>query len=272
MFKLFLTTFFSLVTFVGLASAAQLGKAISVEGDVKLVREKQELVLKPKDLIQESDIIITGKRSSVRVLMIDQTILDINEGSQLKMSKLTGADNDRSADLDLDFGKMRTSINKKVKSGNNFKIKTKATVFAVRGTDFLVTAAEAGKDKLVVFEGAVATQTEGVEELGVFGDELISAQGKLQKRKLTAAQIETILQESRNDDKTFYQNLVVGDFRVSRNAGNATIQSVSKLVATPVVQLPKDSFKVPGVNQLSASAVTPGILNYVITNVGIQIQ
>jgi hypothetical protein len=271
-FKLFLTTFFSLIFLARVTSAVELGKAISVEGEVKLVRNNNESILKPKDLVQESDIIISGKRSSVRLLMIDQTILDINESSRLKISKLTGSDSDRSADLDLDFGKMRSSINKKVKSGQDFKIKTKATVFAVRGTDFFVTSNENSVDKLVVFEGAVLTKTENAEDLGLVGDELTVTEGKLQKSKLTAAQVEAIFQESRNDDKTFYQNLVVEDFRVSRNAGNATIQSVSKLVATPVVQIPKDSFRVPGVNQLSANAVTPGILNFVITGIGIQIQ
>ena len=58
----------------------------------------------------------------------------------------------------------------------------------------------------------------------------------------------------------------------SRNFGNATIAALNKINQAPQVQIPRNAIKVPGVSKVSASAVAPGSLNYVITNVGVKIQ
>ena len=116
------------------------------------------------------------------------------------------------------------------------------------------------------------TENKAFSETVQAGYELTTDSTKFSKVKLTPAQIESVFASSRAEDMTFYQNLVVGDFRVSRNFGNGTIQLLTKLVTAPLVQIPKDAIKVPGINQLNANAIAPGLLNYVITDVGVKIQ
>ena len=252
----------SIKKFIGLVllsfnvhAAESIGKAISLEGQVTLKRgTSAEINIRPGDLVFEGDRAITGQRSNARFLMKDDSILDVKESTSFGFEKLNGSTSRRDAEFSLDFGRIRASVNKKINPGNNYKIKTKATVFAVRGTDFAVSADNSDNSKLKQ------------------GFELESDGISFEKIQLNSSQIESVFQQSRTEDMTFYQNLVVEDFRSSRNFGAATIQTMSKLVAAPNVEIPKDSIKVPGVNDLNASVVSPGVLNYVITNVGVKIQ
>lgn len=253
-------------------AAESIGKAISLEGDVIHVRENQNLTPKPGDLIFEGDQISTGKRSSARFLLQDRSIIDLKENSRFVFKKLRSADENREAEFNLDFGRVRASVNKKIESGKKYEIKTKATVFAVRGTDFSVTAAETPQSALTVFEGTVQGEGQGFNESVDAGFILSADAGTFKKTQLSKSEIERIFTASRAEDMTFNQNLVVGDFRVSRNFGASTLQTLAKIISAPSVQIPKDAFKIPGVNQLNASAVSPGILNYVITDVGVRIQ
>ncbi len=270
----------SIKKFIGLVllsfnvhAAESIGKAISLEGQVTLKRgTSAEINIRPGDLVFEGDRAITGQRSNARFLMKDDSILDVKESTSFGFEKLNGSTSRRDAEFSLDFGRIRASVNKKINPGNNYKIKTKATVFAVRGTDFAVSADNSDNSKLTVFEGRVKSKS-GARYTNVKqGFELESDGISFEKIQLNSSQIESVFQQSRTEDMTFYQNLVVEDFRSSRNFGAATIQTMSKLVAAPNVEIPKDSIKVPGVNDLNASVVSPGVLNYVITNVGVKIQ
>ena len=267
-FTFLISSFFILLN----ATAAEsIGKAISLEGEVNFMREKILKNISPGELLYAGDKVITGKRSSARFLLGDNTIIDLKELSQFTFNKLNPDRENREAEFSLDFGKIRASVNKKIESKNEYKIKTKATVFAVRGTDFSVSA-EDRDAKLTVFEGSVLTRSDMLSESVPAGFALESKSDIFTKKQLSAAELESIFAASRAEDMTFFQNVVVEDFRVSRNFGSATVQSLSKMLTPPSVQIPQNAFKVPGVNQLSASAVAPGVLNYVITNVGVKIQ
>ncbi len=253
-------------------TAGRIGRIISLEGEVKLLRNQENIRIKSADFVSAGDVLTTGKRSSARFLLNDDSIVDIKENSRFIFVKLSGTDPSREVELALDFGKVRASINKKVIGKNNYRLKTKATVFAVRGTDFAVTSDESDNSKLNVFEGNVAAKTSAAEDLVAAEHELAVSAGKFSKTKLSAQQIELIFEASRTEDVNFYQNMVIGDYRISRNSGVGTINFLNKLVVTPTVQIPKDAFKVLGVSQLNASAISSGILNMVITNVGVKIQ
>jgi hypothetical protein len=261
-----------LLLFSGNNSFAQIiGKAISLESDVKIVRGSVTTNAKPSENIGVGDVVLTGTRSSARFLMNDSTIIDIKESSRFVFDKLNTDLESREAEFSLDFGKVRASVNRKIQSGKQYKIKTKATVFAVRGTDFTVSESASGTN-LTVFEGNVLGSGNGIEEAVSAGVELALNEGIAKRKSLSKAEVDAVFAASRAEDMTFTQSLVIGDFRVSRNFGSSTVNAVSKLVATPLVQIPASAFKVPGINPLNASAVSPGILNYVITNIGVKIQ
>lgn len=249
-----------------------IGKAISLEGEIRFFRAQKTLRIKPGEPVFEGDKVSTEKRSSARFLLSDDTIIDLKENSDFVFTQLTDSGNSRDAEFSLDFGRVRASVNKKIETQNNYRIKTKASVFAVRGTDFSVATDENNNGRVNVFEGNVASQTNSFEEMVPAGFELTTDSVKFSKVKLTPVQIESIFENSRTEDMTFFQNVVIGDFRVSRNFGTGTIQFVNRLIVAPTVQIPKDAFKIPGVSQLNANAISPGILNTVISDIGVQIQ
>ncbi len=267
-FELFVFLLFSMFSSLSFCAEA-IGKAISLEGEIGLLRAEKDVRIKSGEPVFEGDKVTTGKRSNARFLLTDDTIIDLRENSFFIFEKLSGENQGRDAEFSLDFGKVRASVNQKINQQNNYRIKTKATIFAVRGTDFAITADAKDTSRLSVFEGNVLSQTKNSEELVPTGYELVTGSAKV---KLTPAQIQSVFESSRTEDVNFYQNIVVGDYRVSRNFGNGTIQFLNKIVVTPTVQIPKDAFKVPGVNQLNASAVSAGILNTVVSDVGVQIQ
>ena len=267
----FLYSITALIFSIPTSAAESIGKAISLEGEVKFLRDNKTSNIQPGEKLFVGDKVTTGKRSSARFLLDDSTIVDLKESSQFEFKKLVVDKDTREADFNLDFGRMRASVNKKVESGKDYKFKTKATVFAVRGTDFAISASDK-EAKLNVFEGTIESKNAAFTEQVPRGFELQSTAKNFKKTKLTNSQIESVFAASRAEDMTFYQSLVVDDFRVSRNFGSATIGTLSKLTTPPSVQIPKDAFKVPGVNPLNASAVSAGILNYVVTTIGVKIQ
>lgn len=253
-------------------SAERIGRAISLEGEIRFFREERPVRMKAGEPVFAGDKVSTAKRSSARFLLSDDTIIDLKENTDFVFTQLTGSGNSRDAEFDLDFGRVRASVNKKIENQNNYKIKTKATVFAVRGTDFSVATDQNNNGRLNVFEGRVESQSNAFQEVVPAGFELTTDSLKFASVKLTPGQIDSIFESSRTEDMTFFQNIVIGDFRVSRNFGTGTIQFVNRLVVAPTVQIPKDAFKIPGVSQLNANAISPGILNTVISDVGVQIQ
>ncbi len=97
--------------------------------------------VKPGNNIYENDVINTGSDGKLKILLKDKTIVDIGPSSLLKMSefKLKSGAN-RQVNMDMQFGKMRLGVTKKLDDNGKFKIKTRAATMGVRGTEFVVSS------------------------------------------------------------------------------------------------------------------------------------
>ena len=91
--------------------------------------------------IYEKDTIETGEGAKVRVLFKDKNVLNVTPKTKAKISSLKnlGKKTDKTM-IDLFYGKIRSKVKKRYKGSQNnyYRVRTKAAVAGVRGTDFVV--------------------------------------------------------------------------------------------------------------------------------------
>lgn len=129
-------------------------KSITLQGmigDVKVTSAGVQKAPAIGDVLKKGDIITTGEKSIVDLLIGTQGVIRIHEKSTINMAALfTEPDND--TQLDMNNGKVYVTLTKLSKG--SFKIKTPTAVASVRGTSFRVIAGE-GNMRLDVVKGAV---------------------------------------------------------------------------------------------------------------------
>jgi len=130
---------------ISLSSSAQksssAGVVIFTRGDVQVVRNETQNILKRRVKIHSGDLIVTGKDSRANLRMIDGAILTLGANSSLSINRYQYSDrvNGGSARLELLKGVMRavTGVIGKTKN-RDFLVKTPVATIGVRGTDFWV--------------------------------------------------------------------------------------------------------------------------------------
>ena len=135
--------FFALVSALSSSAWADeiVGKVVSFQGRV-LIRAATGAphVAKAGDPIEKGQIINTTSTSSAKILLNDQTIVDIHPSSLFRVDEFVQRkDGDRDVSISLDYGKVRTSVTRPLTNGT-FKVKTKTATMGVRGTEFIVLA------------------------------------------------------------------------------------------------------------------------------------
>lgn len=99
------------------------------------------VALKKGSSVLSGDIIQTEKKSFVRIRMSDETILSVGPKSKLEIKHYEYKSNAiRKTIYNLQYGKLRSLINKKAKKGDEIKINTKVVAIGVRGTEILSNA------------------------------------------------------------------------------------------------------------------------------------
>jgi|GEM_PF-3559244 len=119
------------------------GKVVGAKGQVLIRSESDALAntrtLKNSDEVRAGDVINTSNDGTVRLLMSDQTIVDLMGSSLFKVNDYRlNHGSDRRVDLSLGYGKVRTSVTKPVGNGGKFIMHTKTATMGVRGTEFIV--------------------------------------------------------------------------------------------------------------------------------------
>lgn len=123
-------------------------------GDCMLIRKGFETGLPLEDLyipLYEGDTLTTGADSRLEVVFDDSTVLKLDPNCSLVIKKLFRAENNETI-IELIKGRV-TAIVKKLTENEEFKVKTKMAMAAVKGTEFIVDASD--EDTVAVFEGAV---------------------------------------------------------------------------------------------------------------------
>jgi len=119
-------------------------------------------------ILTQEDVIITGKDGMVKLLLDTGSQITIGNLTRVKIAKLTDVD----TLLELTLGELKAKV-KKLKGDMSFKVRTPASVCAVRGTEFVVKVDETGKTKITVFAGIVSAR-----EISGIGEEVYIRQNQ----------------------------------------------------------------------------------------------
>jgi hypothetical protein len=243
-----------------LAAGPAVGKAISLNGEVFLTLKggADRKPLNPGDPLGAGDVVETLQASSARLLLPDASVMDLGPVTRFRVEAFDAPDGDpgspdRSVGTAVDFGRVRTSVNKKLKGAGKFLMHTPSSVLAVRGTEFVVDAAAARSRTLVtVSDGNVEVATaSGSPKPGSTvlsrGHEIsvVAEMGLGRIGTVSPAQLSGLLGRSRVEDHTFTQGVVVGDIR-TRFRGASTLALARTAISIPKLSVPRTDFAIPG--------------------------
>lgn len=273
--KFFFASIFVMMSFVITSdcNAYEVAHSVNLQGVVKLNRSNSKVrELKTGDIIENGDTVTTGSASSARFLLNDETIIDLKENSKFTFNRLEGSNEDRNGEFTLDFGAVRASVNKKVKENKEYRINTKASTFAVRGTDFAIFEDQQSEQQLVVFEGKVSNGVD--KELVQSGFKWIKQNQNASTQQVSGSDLAKIFNTIRVSDLSFIQRTSVGDHTKTRYTGYSTLGVLTKYNIATKVNLPNNVFSTPSLLLPQATPITPiGMLeNAAPTSVGIGIS
>lgn len=153
----------------------------------------------------------TAENSAVKLLMPDRTILDIGASSRYRLNEYSVTANTRKAEMTLEMGSVRASVMKKMGAAQSkFYIRTKASVLAVRGTEFSVEVRDK-EHTVTVSEGKVDVMDPST--LKLLGELPIGYQATLQLNKIQISSIgpakaQGVVGEFTVVDPTFHRTVV----------------------------------------------------------------
>lgn len=106
-----------------------------------------------KEALFWNDTLQTQQSGRARATLTDGSILSLGSNSELKIVQHDTSSQQTS--LQMDFGKMRSQVEKITKPGGKFEVNTPNAVIGVIGTDFYV-AYDANKTTVICYKGHVS--------------------------------------------------------------------------------------------------------------------
>lgn len=137
---------FSLIGLFFLIESCLAGQVIGtvgvVRGDAFFIINKKSQKIEPNSNIEEKGSVEVKEGGFVKILMIDDTVITVNEKSKIGFDEFKfESKKDRKSTYSLDAGKVRALVTKKLRTGH-INLKTKTVTMGVRGTEFLVNSFE----------------------------------------------------------------------------------------------------------------------------------
>lgn len=216
-------------------------------------------VIRAGDKVYSEDSIVTQAKSSVKLLMIDQTVLDLGELTTFVVEHYdVPSIPNRDVSLKVEQGVVRTSVNRKAEGvKGKFFIRTRSSVMAVRGTEVVVSSLGAKKemkDEFTVVTGVaeVSSTGSGTAQRIEAGKQLVVAglydAGRFQPtntptvRELNAPQLTALVKTARMEDRTFGDAIRIGGGDVATaTGGRETLAMLSGGLGDKTVGIPRVS-------------------------------
>jgi FecR protein len=158
--------FFSVVVFFSVVASVAHAQAINgilkvVKGDVQIVQasDGKTVAAKLGQKVFPKDIIIAGKDSRAKIVMIDNNEINISPDTkfEIKSYEYKPEDDKKNVLLNVMYGKVRAKVSQHYEGDNKFQVKTPSAVAGVRGTDFMTSFDPATQaSNVVTFSGKVA--------------------------------------------------------------------------------------------------------------------
>jgi len=157
-------TFFLAVLIFPISVFAANAVVMNAAGDTQYLKsdEVNWLPVTKGLYLTENDEIKTGSDGAVSLILDTGSKIEIGSLTKVKIAKLTDTD----TLLDLTMGELESKV-EKLKGNMSFKVKTPASVCAVRGTRFKIVVERTGKTRVTVFAGLVSAR-----EISGIGEEI----------------------------------------------------------------------------------------------------
>lgn len=139
-----------------IAEAAPSGSFTRVKGQVFVKYKSGKRKARVGMKVYVGNVIQTGKRSRVKLLMTDRTIINLGPNSKLRVRRYKSEPKKRirKSSFDLVYGKIRAKVPRGGK--NDIRFKTPTAVAGVRGTELIILFDEAtGESVVISIEGSV---------------------------------------------------------------------------------------------------------------------
>jgi|YNPBryBLVA2012_1023415.scaffolds.fasta_scaffold09643_3 hypothetical protein len=136
------------------AFAGPKATVVSLKGECTVTRGSASVPARVKMALEESDVLVTGHRSSVEILLDNGALVMLDADTVVELSRLHMTSDHEEVRIALSLGRILASVRKLVSPSSTFSIRTKTSVAAVRGTEYVVEAASDSTD-VGVFEGTV---------------------------------------------------------------------------------------------------------------------
>lgn len=138
-----------------LVFAQPIGNVVSVGGNAIITRQGKAFVPSTGSDVYSSDTITTDSTGRIRILFIDNSVINIGPGSSINMEHYESSPSKRQVLLSMLKGKARFLISKVSGLFNTYNIKTVTAIIGIRGTDFIVDIPGKDSTKLYVIDGSV---------------------------------------------------------------------------------------------------------------------
>lgn len=138
-----MTWLFAVTTLLGasVVPAQTVGNIATMEGTVEIGRAGTWTPATPGATVEQGDVLRTGRPGRVRVVLPDNSVLKLGDGSELVMSEQVydPAHAQGGSVVNVVRGKVRAIVSDYYKQPTtHFRVQTATAVSGVRGTDFIV--------------------------------------------------------------------------------------------------------------------------------------
>ena len=184
------------------------GMVLDREGNVTLVRQQRSIQVSEKDWLYENDKILTGRKSSVEIKLIDGSLVNIGELGDVSLIDLAydPIKKDGFIDIKIATGAFRMVSGSIAKLGPDLMVlKLPTATVGIRGTGIVGKASKVGIENFVILvpdpDGhigeLVVQNTEGIVVLRKAneGVTMIYPDRKLAKKKYTKKFIQRLIRQ-----------------------------------------------------------------------------
>ena len=185
--------YFLLMTILSNNSYSSVGIIAAVKGNVKIISNNSVKKAVQGLKIKNGDKVETKSNSYAKIIFDDNSMLDIEENSLIKISYISKEK--KGSILNFIYGKIKSIVGKR-KENESYEIKSGSTSWGIRGTELTIQLLE---DEILVqmWDGSVEIKTKGREsallEAGNFYT--LDSSGSLESRQLTDIEIQTNTQQ-----------------------------------------------------------------------------
>lgn len=196
--------FFSLISTV-YAKKQSIGKVLIVKGKVyrllKQPTKRKQKALKKNSAVFEKDVIKTSKKAFAKILLTDQTIINVGPNSMFSFRQYLYEAKGKSRVNILRFlkGKFRTKVQLKARAGDKIKlISSKQVALGVRGTEILSNVYKVGgklTNDVALLSGKAELEVAGKKKALERGEVFNSNKGLEKIEKLSEKEIQKLTEQ-----------------------------------------------------------------------------